>query len=167
MELVKQDFEAVPAVVVTGGEQLRRTKDRLKRASLARLALGYKELSIAVAETRTRLTLEDVEVGLKEAGVQVFDNGDVSRYKTKVREQNWRVGEWVTDHISLYDQPIPEFAIDTALLVKQAIPEAEFSVEHFVHWRVYDPFLSFRVPGVRRRFVIEVWDEPDFEAERT
>lgn len=166
MELTKQEFTAVPAIVVVDTEALERTDGRLKRAALARIALGYRELSIAVAEIRPRLTLQDVEDGLKEAGVQVFDNKDVGKYKAKKREQNWGNGEWATDPISEYRQPIPEFAIDTALQIKQAIPEAEFSIEYFVHWAKDDPFLSFKVPGVQRRFVVEVWDEPDFEAER-
>lgn len=166
MELVKQDYTAVPAVVVINDGGLEQTEDRLRRAALARIALGYKELSIAVAEIRTRLTLQDVEEGLRDAGIQIFDNKDVSRYKAEVREQNWRSGNWDTTPIDGYDQPIPEFAIDTALRVKQAIPEAEFSIEHFVSWNNDDPFLSFKVPGVQRRFVVEVWDEPDFEAKR-
>lgn len=167
MELVKQEFTAVPAIVVVGSELLENTEERTKRASLACLALGYKELSLAVAETRQRLTLEDVEEGLREAGIQIFDNKDVSQYKSQVRDRNWSNGAWATTLISEYGQPVPEFAIDTALQIKQAIPEAEFSIEHFVHWSTNDPFLSFKVPGVQRRFVVEVWDEPDFEAERS
>ncbi|MCK5605670.1 hypothetical protein KAR91_27495 [Candidatus Pacearchaeota archaeon] len=166
MVLVKQEFTAVPALVVSGTEVLESTDERTKRASLARLALGYKELSLAVAETRPRLTLLDVEEGLREADVQIFDNKDVSRYKAKMREDSWRNGFWDETPISEYGEPIPEFVIDTALQVKQAIPEAEFSIEYFVHRNENDPFLSFKVPGVQRRFVVEVWDEPDFEAER-
>ena len=166
MELVKQDYVAIPAIVVTGTEQLKNTKGRIKRAALARLALGYQELSLAVGETRSRLTIRDVEEGLRQAGVQIFDNKDVGRYKAKVRNDNWNNGSWWTTPIEEYDQPIPEFAIDTALHIKQAIPEATFSIEHFVHWRTNDPFLSFKVPGGQRRFVVEVWDEPEFTAER-
>lgn len=166
MQLTKQDFTAVPAIVVVGSELLKHTEERTKRAALARLALGYKELSLAVAETRERLTLVDVEEGLRDAGIQIFDNKDVGRYKAKVRNDNWASGEWATTIISEYGEPIPEFAIDTALQIKQTIPEAEFSIEYFVNWRINDPFLSFKVPGVQRRFVVEVWDEPDFEAER-
>ncbi len=166
MELTKQDYSAAPAIVVVDKGLLERTNERIKRASLARLALGYKELSLAVAEIRLRLTLADVEEGLREAGVQIFDNKEVGRYKSKISNDNWHTGEWATTLISEYDQPIPEFAIDIALQIKQTIPEAEFSIEHFVHWRTDDPFLSFKVPGVQRRFVVEVWDEPDFEAER-
>lgn len=166
MELVKQDYVAIPAVVITGGEQLKGTKDRIKRAALARLALGYQELSLAVGETRSRLTIQDVEEGLRQADVQVFDNKDVGRYKAKVRNGSWNNGGWWTTPINEYDQPIPEFAIDTALAIKKAIPEATFSIEHFIHWRTNDPFLSFKVPGVQRRFVVEVWEEPDFTAER-
>lgn len=166
VELTKQDFMAVSAIGVIVSEALERTEERVKRASLARLALGYKELSLAVAETRQRLTLADVEEGLREAGIQIFDNGDVSRYKSGVRDRAWGNGAWVTTLISEYTQPIPEFAIDTALQIKQAIPEAEFSIEYFVSWNTNDPFLSFKVPGVQRRFVVEVWDEPEFEAER-
>jgi hypothetical protein len=166
MDLVKQDYEAVPAVVVTGTEQLKGTKDRLKRAALARIALGYQELSLAVGETRSRLTIKDVEEGLRQADIQIFDNKDVGRYKAKIRNDHWNSGGWWTTPIEEYDQPIPEFAIDTALRIKSAIPEARFSIEHFLHWRTEDPFLSFKVPGVQRRFVVEVWDEPDFTAER-
>ena len=166
MELVKQDYVAVPAVVITGTKQLEGTKDRLKRAALARIALGYQELSLAVGEIRSRLTIQDVEEGLRQADIQIFDNKDVGRYKAKVRNDNWRSGEWVTTPIDEYDEPIPEFAIDTALRIKSAIPESKFSIEYFVHWRTQDPFLSFKVPGVQRRFVVEVWDEPDFTAER-
>ncbi len=166
MELTKQDYVSVPVVVVAESEQLKRSGARIKRASLARIVLGYRELSLAVAETRHRLTLLDVEEGLRQADVQIFDNKDVGRYKAKIREASWGNGEWAADPISEYGQPIPEFAIDTALHIKRAIPEAEFSIEYFVHWRGQDPFLSFKVPGVQRRFVVEVWDEPDFTAEQ-
>lgn len=166
MDLVKQDYVAVPPMVVAGSPQLERSDARIRRAALARLALGYRQLSLAVAETRHRLTLQDVEDGLRQAGIQVFENKDVSRYKAKVREAHYRNGEWATTPIGEYDVPMPEFAIDTALKVKEAIPEAEFYIEHFLHWRDQDPFLSFKVPGVQRRFVIEVWDEPDFIAKR-
>ncbi len=166
MELVKQDYVAIPAIVVTGTEQLESTKGRIKRAALARIVLGYQELSLAVGETRSRLTIQDVEEGLRQADVKIFDNKDVGRYKAQVRNNNWNRGGWWTTSIDEYDEPIPEFAIDTALRIKQAIPEATFSIEYFVHWSTQDPFLSFKVPGVLRRFVVEVWDEPDFTAER-
>jgi hypothetical protein len=166
MDLVKQDYVAVPALIVVGKPALEPTDARLKRAALARLALGYKELSLAIAETRTRLTVKDVEEGLRNAGIQIFDNSDVSKYKAKVRNANWWRGNWETTPISEYEEPVPEFAIDTALRIKEAIPEAEFSVEHLVQGSAQDPFLSFKVPGVQRRFVVEVWDEPEFTAER-
>jgi hypothetical protein len=167
-DLVKQDYVAVPAVVVAGTKELERTDERLKRAALARIALGYKELSLAVAETRSRLTIKDVEEGLSKAGVQIFDNKDVGRYKARIQDRHYRVGDWWTSPIEEYDEPIPEFAIDTALKIKAAIPEAEFSVEYYVRrQRTVDPFLSFKVPGVQRRFVVEVWDELEFEAERS
>lgn len=167
MDLIKQDYIAVPPMVVASSTELTLTSARMKRAALARLALGYKELSLAVAETRYRLTLEDVERGLQQAGVQIFDNKDVGRYKRNIKQRTWwGDGFWDTTPISEYNEPIPEFAIDTALRIKEAIPEAEFSIEHFVHRTTSDPFLSFKVPGIQRRFVVEVWDEPDFTAER-
>ena len=165
-ELVKQEY--VPATIIqTEALELAQTPERMRRAALARLTLGYQELSLAVGETRPKVSEEQVAEALGQAGVRVYDNQAVGAHKRKVALNHWNRGQWLSEPISEYSEPIPEFAIDTALKMKEVLPEATFYVEHYVVSRAYgDPFLSFRVPGVKRRFVIEVWDEPDFEAEK-
>lgn len=72
-----------------------------------------------------------------------------------------RVARWNTHTLENYSKPVPEFALDTALKIKRACPEAEFQIEELEV--VPDPFLIVML-GITRRYV-EVWDEPKFEAE--
>lgn len=168
MEQALAKSEYIPAaVVVQTNPDIEPTEPRLKLAAWARVVLGYKELSLACRESRLRLTEQDVADGLAAAGVEVYDNADVGKYKRHVsahgtETQPWaKWGTWLSTSIARYVEPMPEAAIATALKVKTAIPEAEFSVEWYD--TADDPFLSFKVPGVRRRFVVEHWDEPEFE----
>lgn len=168
MEQALAKSEYIPAVVlVQTNPDLEPTEPRLKLAALARVALGYKELSLACREIRIKLTEQDVADGLRVAGVEVYDNADVCKYKQHMKDNGTaddkraRYGHWRSTLIAEYFEPMPEAAIATALKVKGEISEAEFSVEWYD--RADDPFLSFKVPGVRRRFVIEHWDEPQFE----
>ena len=112
-DLVKVEY--VPAsVIVPAALKLKQMPERLRRATAARLVLGYSELSLACGEVRAKLSEQDVADGLKAAGVLIFDNKAVSKYKAAFQAKNGR-GSWQTHDLAEYPDPIPEFAIDTAL----------------------------------------------------
>lgn len=70
--------------------------------------------------------------------------------------------------LECYTKPIPEFAIQSALDIKQHCPDAEFVVEEITVEKVVDPFLIVRLPGDGMpQYYIEVWNEPGFTQERT
>lgn len=61
---------------------------------------------------------------------------------------------------------IPEFAIDTAIRVKECIPATQLSVEILMNTErlLGDPFLVVQHGGLK--YYIEVWDESKFEGRR-
>lgn len=76
---------------------------------------------------------------------------------------------WETDRLEFYGQPIPEFALQTALdvtarLKKQSV-EHTWVVEHLQKKQVVaDPFLVLQVGS--QSFHVEVWNEPGFKQKR-
>jgi hypothetical protein len=80
-----------------------------------------------------------------------------SRYS---RERTWTMRE-----LSLYSEPIPEFALQTAVDIKKAHPEVEFYVCTLEENRVVvDPFLVLRsrAGDEVRDYYLEVWNESKF-----
>jgi len=80
--------------------------------------------------------------------------------------------EWLTDHLSVYKKPIPEYALETALGLQKELKaegidsECKFYVESlFIHKEARDPFLFVQC-GNFNRYYLEVWDEPNFGVEK-
>jgi len=83
-------------------------------------------------------------------------------------------GEWISFPIggsyNPYRNPVPDFAIERALQVKQALPETNFYVSELqerwqeIHMQVSDPFLVMDYKGIQ--LYLDVWDEPKFEGRR-
>ena len=71
---------------------------------------------------------------------------------------------WNPVPISNYPEPIPEFALQTAVDVKKACPEANFFIEELVVKKIPDPFLVAELAG--EKYYLEVWNEPGFEKVR-
>jgi hypothetical protein len=73
--------------------------------------------------------------------------------------------KWTRVDLSRHQQPIPLFALETALRITQALPGARFHVETFGRAeQIYDPFLIVTLDGAEA--YVEVWDEPSFEGVR-
>jgi hypothetical protein len=82
---------------------------------------------------------------------------------------------WDSSYISNYRRPIPDFALERALQVKAALPEANFYVQELTestniqHTEFKpappDPFLVMDYRGVQLH--LDVWNEPKFEGRRT
>ncbi|OHA87686.1 MAG: hypothetical protein A2644_02720 [Candidatus Zambryskibacteria bacterium RIFCSPHIGHO2_01_FULL_39_63] len=85
------------------------------------------------------------------------------------RSDVW-LGRWRATPLKGYSQPVPEFALLTAIKVKERFsgPEVEMFVHEFVRVEnekvVLDPFLVARHQN--KDYFIAVWDESRFEAEQ-
>lgn len=74
--------------------------------------------------------------------------------------------EWRAIPIELYHRPIPEFALQTAVDIKQRCPEARFVIEELqFKQRTLDPFLAVR-DSEGNTYYLEVWNEPRFVQKR-
>lgn len=77
--------------------------------------------------------------------------------------------KWVRYELGSYDEPIPEFALQTALDIKKRHKNVSFFVDALEESRlVVDPFLVMRVQidGHIRDFYVEVWSESKFHGTR-
>lgn len=73
---------------------------------------------------------------------------------------------WVMTPIEEYSLPIPEYALQSAMFIKDKFPDATFCVDSLeFKRRVLDPFLVMKLDG--RNYYIEVWNESDYKKERT
>jgi hypothetical protein len=73
---------------------------------------------------------------------------------------------WDMDTIASYRRPIPEFALQTAVDIRDAHPDAELLICELAENRtVRDPFLVLRLPDGRDLY-LEVWNEPGFKRAR-
>ena len=60
---------------------------------------------------------------------------------------------------------VPEFALQTAVDLKERCPKASFYIEELgIKLRRLDPFLVVEYAGLR--YYVEVWNEPNFEQKR-
>ncbi len=76
---------------------------------------------------------------------------------------------WKLHPLSEYGEPVPEFALQTAVDIKKEFPDAEFYVCALEVNRVIDdPFLVLRTRfgDEERDYYLEVWNESQFEGER-
>ncbi|PQO35672.1 hypothetical protein C5Y96_08415 [Blastopirellula marina] len=76
---------------------------------------------------------------------------------------------WMMYDLAHYTEPVPEFALQTALDIKKRHPEVSFYICSLEENRmVLDPFLVMRVPdgGWHRDYYLEVWNEPKFAGTR-
>lgn len=86
-----------------------------------------------------------------------------------IQSRYGRERKWTMKKLSEYTEPVPEFALQTAVDVKQAHPEVEFYVCTLEENRlVVDPFLVLRVRDGHetRDYYLEVWNEADFHGRR-
>jgi hypothetical protein len=118
---------------------------------------------------------------LVELEIKPFDKDQVEAYKeqaeaSKIEEiqatpdkhhqiDAWRMVNWVESPLRGYVGSVPQFVLDQAVSIKKRLPEVEFFVDALtVDKRALDPFLA-AVLG-EERYIISVWDEPDFEEEQ-
>ena len=76
---------------------------------------------------------------------------------------------WMMYDIAHYTEPVPEFALQTAVDIKKRHPEVSFYICSLEENRmVLDPFLVMRVPEGTwyQDYYLEVWSEPRFSGER-
>ena len=82
--------------------------------------------------------------------------------------------DWYSAKIAEYKKPIPDFVLERALQLQEALPLASFAIDYFEE-RIHrvevevtpavDPFLCFSYGGTK--YYLDVWDEPKFEGRRT
>lgn len=109
---------------------------------------------------------------LASVGIKPFKGESVARYKVAMaKKHNTRrkSAQWNSYTLAYHGREVPQFALQTALLVKQALPDAGFEIDELVIQKrnrmpQYDPFLVVTLYGVRA--YLEVWDEPNFKGER-
>jgi hypothetical protein len=155
------------------------SSERGKLAQRAADLLGYRQLANHVSGRGSLATeVGKLAAALQTIEIQVLDTESVITYqmeesgrrtRDKINEvglKGWATGWGLTaahwQHVDLkeYDRPIPEFVIDKAVKIKEAIPEVEFRVHHLNDAR-YDPFLIAHLG--KEIYYIDAWDEPRFE----
>lgn len=74
---------------------------------------------------------------------------------------------WQRVALSYYKEPVPEFALQTAVDIAGRTDEVEFFVDRLViNKRTLDPFLVARCKKDTTDYYLEVWNEPGFKQER-
>jgi hypothetical protein len=129
----------------------------------SRAVLGYKVLHNLVIPKKS---LREV---LKELDIAPFSRASVEKYKAKMqkaaqkeidKEGGEDLARWRIRNMSNYDQPVPEFVLNKAVQIQEAMPEANLQIEQ-LGVEDPDPFLIASFDD--ERYYIEVWDEPAFE----
>lgn len=151
--------------------------ERARLATRAADLLGYKALaedvsgrkSLASCEGKLTETLKALDLEILDAGAvikyQMEEAGRVTAEKIKEDFRSWTNGyfiaaQWSTGELSSYERAIPEFVIDKAVRIKEALPEVQFRVQHLNEPKG-DPFLIAILN--RETYYIDAWDEPRFE----
>lgn len=127
-----------------------------------------------------RVLLDTVKGGvlqhaLAKLEIEVLDQHKIREYQTQYRASDIpAVGDvdddddfddddheysWRRVHIANYVQPIPEFALDMAVRLKQEVPKVEIYVEELR--KHPDPFMVARLGN--ETYYFAVWAEPKFE----
>jgi len=81
---------------------------------------------------------------------------------------------WKQQKIKHYDAPIPEYVLQTAVDIKRECPNARLRIDRLTVPKaprlILDPFLVLQLPvadsDLQQDVYLEVWEEPDFKAER-
>jgi len=165
--------------LAVAGDLTELSGERGKLAQRAADLLGYRKLADHVSG-RGSLAVEagKLAVALHGLDLQVLDADSVISYqmeeagrrtREKINEEGlskWVSGwgmtaaSWSHTDLKKYDRPIPEFVLDKAIRIKEALPEVEFRVQHLNDAR-YDPFLVAILGD--EIYYIDAWDEPRFE----
>lgn len=155
-------------------------QERLYLATRAKDVLGYDVLRQSVTGQRKVDVLEGklMETLLK-LDFPILDTATVIEYQLEEMTRRnreyilghldqwtgvaWRieVAKWTPTLLQEYEHPVPEFVLDKAIRIKEALPGVVFHVQHLEDPKA-DPFLvaSFE----KEIYYIEAWDEPKFEA---
>jgi hypothetical protein len=76
-----------------------------------------------------------------------------------------KAASWVDFELCSYGSPVPHFALETAVQVKEAMPEARITVRSLIQDSAeLDPFLV--ASSGSESYYLEVWREPHFDAKR-
>lgn len=156
----------------------------------AEKVLGYSVLRESIDEPPETPRLAHA---LGQLGIDILNKQDVITYMSerlcnrtlellgewsqrKPAVSDWGSGEyfmgpsWESTPIAKYKEAIPEFVINKAVQIKQALPECQIWIRHLTEDR--DPFLEVTLGKANEynsgkngseRYFIEVWDEPKFE----
>ncbi len=145
----------------------RRAADLLGYRGLAEDASGMRTIGTAGGPLTAALLKLDIET-LDTESVIDYQLEEVSRRtKEAILEslENWATGwfgpaSWSKTALNKYDRPVPEFVLDQAVRIKEAVPEVVFYVQHLSDAKA-DPFLVARLAD--EVYYIAAWDEPRFE----
>lgn len=96
-----------------------------------------------------------------------------TRWEFSQGEWDYKTTEatWSTYSLAGYEHPVPEFAMQTAVDLKDRFPATEFHIEQLTVTEKHhplalsDPFLVVELPDKSLHY-LEVWNEPEFDAKR-
>ena len=151
------------------GKLAQRAADLLGYRRLADHVSGRGALTTQIGELAAALVTLDIQVLDTESVITYQLEEAAKRTRDKINEvglKGWASGwgmtaaSWQHTGLKEYDHPIPEFVLDKAVKIKEAMPEVEFRVHHLNDAR-YDPFL-IAILG-KEIYYIDAWDEPRFE----
>ena len=125
-------------------------------------ALLANDIEILDTVSVIRYQHEEVRRRTQERTDEMLRNGELENWVT-----GWNAGQsfrWSHSEIGAYYEPIPEFVLNKAVLLKEAIPEVSLYIIHLDEPKA-DPFLVAKFG--KELYFIEVWDEPRFEGRVT
>jgi hypothetical protein len=156
-------------------------QERLLLATRAASLLGYHALTADVTGERVvGIVTGRLTETLRQLDIEVLDTESVLRYQmaelsdrnlasARERFSDYATGwfsnaSWTHTELTSYQQPVPEFVLEKAIRVKEALPEVKFFVQHLTEPKA-DPFLIAKLD--REVYYVEAWDEPRFEGRMT
>lgn len=151
--------------------------ERSRLATRAADLLGYRILAnhisgktVAAADKgQLTETLRSLEIDVLEASAvvdyQLAESSRITKEKISDSFREWTIGyfhpaEWHHTPLSEYERPVPEFVLNKAIRIKEALPGVVFHI-HFLSEPKADPFLIAQCD--KEIYYIEAWDEPRFE----
>jgi hypothetical protein len=151
--------------------------EHAKLATRAADLLGYRTLANHVSgKTMAANTIGKLTDTLRSLDIEILDTAAVVDYqmaecvrltKEKIVDdfKDWVTGyfspaQWHHQDLKDYERPIPEFVLDKAVRIKEALPEVQFRVQ-FLSEPKADPFLIAHLG--KEIYYVEAWDEPRFE----